>query len=130
MIPELTDVMGIELSSDGARVKFFISKSEAQRSLENIEDNGWVALSLSRPTNYDAAQIKGRADVLREITEDEREFSRQWLEKYRTEIRLIGVSPLAASSLIFEPDVTVEAQVTELFIQTPGAKAGQALEGQ
>lgn len=123
--PEITEVMGCSLSADGRHIKVYIDEEDGKTALENVADNGLVAVTLARPTTYMAFQIKGRSATARPISEEERERSRIWAEKYSEELGLIGLHPDAIRALRYEASHTVEAEVVEVFTQTPGPDAGR-----
>lgn len=128
MIPDMTDPMGILLSEDGEFITVYIGENESRKALENIKDNGQIAVSFCRPCNYVASQIKAHVEEVRPMTPQEKAKAQEWGNKYRDEIKLIGFSAEAAENLIFSPDMAVRARVTGMFIQTPGPTAGQRME--
>lgn len=128
MRPEITEVLGTELSADGKRVTVFLESVESARALGNIADNGLIAVTLARPCDYFAAQIKGRAATARPITAAEVERSQIAVAKYHDEAKLIGISVEALNRLNKPPaDIAIEADVCDIFVQTPGPIAGHPL---
>lgn len=125
--PDLTDGMGMVLSEDCSTLRLFISSQESNLALLNLQKNPLIAVSFSRPCDNFAAQIKGKVFKVSEISEDDLTKVKEWEQKYRCEIELVGVHPEAAQALVLIPDMMIEVKVTELFTQTPGAKAGSEI---
>jgi hypothetical protein len=126
--PDISDVTDVELSEDGKNVTVFLRKIDAEQALKNIEDNGRIAVSLARPMDYFAAQIKARVIKVRPVTPAEKERSELAGARYREEIRYIGVSLEAAVGYQMTADLAIEASVEDLFVQTPGPYAGRRME--
>lgn len=128
LFPEISDAMGVALSEDGKTMVVYVTREDSSQALQNIDHNGQIAVSVARPCNYFAAQIKGRVTAVRAITPEEKEHALECGEKYRKEIQLIGVTAQAAQGLKWNPDLALEAEVADLFIQTPGPVAGRRME--
>jgi hypothetical protein len=127
MRPLVSDASGLELLNKGEQALLFVSQKEHNKLLINIQDNGFIAVSISRPTDNLAGQIKGRVTKVRPITTDEKLLVQKKADKYRGEIVLIGVLPIVANSLNMPADLVLEIDVDSLFIQTPGDFAGQPM---
>jgi hypothetical protein len=127
LCPELIDGMGLQWQDD-QRVTVFVESREAAQSLLNFRENKMIAISMARPCDYSAAQIKGTVAQVRPMTSAETEFSQTWSKLFHTEIQLIGVPSLTAESARMIADTAVELHIDELYIQTPGPDAGRPLE--
>lgn len=127
LFPDICEGSGILLSEDGRTCTIFISSSRSQTAIKNIQNNGCVAISLSRPCTYKAAQIKGRVLRTRAMTEAEQKASAKWLQGYRKEIQLIGVMNQAATGILRQSDLALDVTIDSIFIQTPGPQAGKIM---
>lgn len=125
--PDLCEAMGIMWPEDPRFFTVYLDSKRAKHTLKNIEDNAQIAVSLSRPCTYKAAQLKGRVVKSRALNDLDREQSKKWLEGYRKEIRLIGVMSDAALGLERNPDIALEVLIENVFNQTPGPHAGRPL---
>ena len=128
LTPVISEVMGLDLSPDGKHMVFYVSQSESQVALENIAQNDRVAVTMARPANYFSAQIKGVVRNTRPITKQEIQRSKEWSEKYKQEIKYIGTHPQIPAALVMQADTAIEAEVQNLYLQTPGPEAGRKLE--
>ncbi len=127
LFPDVGEGSGLVLSEDFQSCSVFVSSQRSKASLANIQDNGCIAISLSNPCTYKAAQIKGRAFKVRPMSEKEKMASAQWLAAYRREIQLVGMMNVAAESILREPDTAVDVHIENIYIQTPGSRAGQLM---
>lgn len=128
MKPEICEGAGINISSDARKMTIYLVQNRATRILANIKDNGNIAVSLSRPPTYSAAQIKGQVTGVRPVTSEDLHQAKEWATAFQREIQLIGVTREAAMGLRLIPDVAIEVDIKNIFIQTPGSKAGQSME--
>lgn len=130
LVPELTDVLGFDWPADSAYFTVFMNSAESHQALQNLSQNNRAAVSLARPCNYFAVQIKGRVKEIRSMMESEFERAQHCFDSYRQELLLIGMRAEAAAALIMRPDTAIEIEITDLFIQTPGPDAGLRMERQ
>lgn len=126
--PEICTAMGVHLYDSPRQMTIYVQQSRSRQTLKNLQDNGRVALSLSCPSTCQAAQIKGRMIEIRPMTSADQEKATSSTNAYRKQIRLIGVKVEVAEALQFKPDIAIEVEIESVFIQTPGSKAGQAVE--
>jgi predicted pyridoxine 5'-phosphate oxidase superfamily flavin-nucleotide-binding protein len=124
LTPECTRAWGIRVETDGASVTIFLAETIAQKTLENLRENGMLAVSCTRPTDHLACQLKGRARNIRAIKTADREASQRWRRDFLAELTAIGVPSELTQAWIVEPTLAVEMDVTDVFEQTPGPGAG------
>jgi hypothetical protein len=125
LLPECTRAWGIRVGADRASVTIFLAETISRKTLENLRDNGTMAISCARPTDHMACQLKGCLRTIRPITPDDHEASRRWHRDFLEELRAIGVPPELGQAWIAEPTLAVEMNVTDVFQQTPGPGAGE-----
>lgn len=125
MMPECTRAWGIHLGPDLATVTIFLSEAISRKTLENLRDNGMIAVTCTRPTDHVTCQLKGRIRSIRPVTAHDREVSLRWHRDFMGELRAIGVPPELSEAWIAEPALAVEIDVTDVFDQTPGPGAGK-----
>ncbi len=131
--PEITRAWGPRVSKDGNSVSLCVPLGTSRKTLENLEENGLIAVSFSLPTTYKTIQLKGRcietgepsAADLRAVERHREAFSslnegigvpRQLLDSFWS--RELETSP-AVVAIRFHPE--------EVFDQTPGPQAGSRL---
>ena len=131
--PEITRAWGVRISSDRRSVRLCAPLATSRKTLENLGENGQIAVSFSLPSTYKTIQLKGHcigtdepnATDLRAV-ERHREafcslsegvgFPRHLLDSFwRAEF--------AASPVL----VAIRFHPNEVFDQTPGPKAGSRL---
>jgi len=130
LVPEITRAWGPSVSEDRRSVKLCVPLATSRKTLENLEENGQIAVSFSLPTNYKTIQLKGRYIETTEPTgadfaaiERHRDafgvlnetigVPRQWVEAFWR--REFSTSPTLVT-ICFFPE--------EIFDQTPGPGAG------
>ena len=127
LMPECTRAWGIRVGAKGDTVTIFLSKAFAGHTLENLRDNGQIAVTCTRPTDHVTCQLKGRVRSMKPATPVDRELSRRWHREFMAELTAIGVPPALSEAWMTEPTVAVEIAVSDVFDQTPGPGAGKKI---
>lgn len=127
MRPDIADLSGFKLNPDLKSLVAFINSESSQRTLINLRSFPQTAISLSRPCDFFAAQIKGKVICIRKMTVAEQVISQNWADKYRQEMILVNSIPDAVVALNLSADIALELSIEDLFVQTPGVKAGARL---
>lgn len=127
LMPECTRAWGIDVGKDRAFVTIFLTEAISRQTLRNLNDNGLIAISCTRPTDHIACQLKGRLRRIRPATTRDVEQSRAWHREFLGELVAIGVPPSLGEAWITEPAVAIEVDVTDVFHQTPGPGTGERL---
>jgi hypothetical protein len=128
-----------ELQPDGARVwamrvhenrthmTVYLYAKAAPPMLRNLEANGLLALSIDRPSDSRACQIKGTfAGSRRGRAAERAEITRQ-VDGFLQQLEAIGIPRAMTAGWEFWPCVAVDIRVTQLFEQTPGPGAGDPI---
>lgn len=131
--PEITRGWGPRVSRDRTSIRLCVPLATSRKTLENLEENGLIAVAFSLPTSYKTIQLKGRfietvepnATDLRAVERHREAFcslneelgvARHLLDSFwQAEV---ATSPILVA-IRFHPD--------EIFDQTPGPKAGSRL---
>jgi hypothetical protein len=106
-------------------VTILLTEAISRKTLQNLRENGLIAVSCTRPTDHVTCQLKGRAQVIRPAHQCDRECSRNWHRDFLGEIAAVGVPAQLGEAWVTEPGLAVEIDVTEVFLQTPGPGAGE-----
>ena len=128
LMPECTRAWGIKVEDDRGTVSIFLSEAFAGKTIENLRENGKIAVTCTRPTDHLTCQLKGQVRSIKPVTRVDRDLSRQWHAGFMAELRAIGVPSALIEAWIVVPTVAVEMAVTDVFDQTPGPGAGKKLE--
>ena len=127
LMPECTRAWGIHVGADRATVIVLLSEAFAGQTLDNLRENGRIAVTCTRPTDHITCQLKGRVRSMKPVTSANRETSRQWHREFIAELRAIGVPSALGEAWVVEPTVAVELAVIDVFDQTPGPGAGKKI---
>jgi hypothetical protein len=129
LAPELTGGMGIDVRGPSAVVIYLPASAATTRTLRNLEANGLVSVTCCRPIDHRTLQIRGRARSLRDAGPDDRCPQELYRGALAEQLALVGVPRSVTRRLRFSPATAVEIDVTEVFDQTPGPRAGQRIAG-
>ena len=127
LMPECTRAWGIRVEADHTRVTVFLTEAFAGKTVENLHENGMIAVSCTRPTDHITCQLKGRIRTIRRANRQDQDESRRWFRDFQGELTAIGVPQTLSEAWIAEPDLAVEIDVVDVFDQTPGPGAGRSV---
>ncbi|MGH7233716.1 MAG: pyridoxamine 5'-phosphate oxidase family protein [Nitrospiraceae bacterium] len=127
LLPECTRAWGILVHEDGTSVTIFLTDTISRKAIQNLRENGQIAISCARPTDHQACQLKGRLRAIRPTDARDRDCRRRWSDDFLGELIAIGVPTALFEALITEPALAVDIDVTDVFHQTPGPGAGEKL---
>ncbi|WHZ16279.1 MAG: hypothetical protein OJF52_003128 [Nitrospira sp.] len=125
LIPESTRAWGICVGRDRASVTIFLTEAISRKTLQNLRENGLVAISCTRPTDHVACQLKGRLRKIRPTSQRDQAGSKSWHREFAGELVAIGVPADLCEAWITEPALAIDIDVTDVFHQTPGPGAGE-----
>ena len=129
LMPECTRAWGIRIAADRGVVTVVLSETFAGKTIENLRENGRIAVTCTRPTDHFTCQLKGRVQSIKRATSADRDLSRRWHREFMAELTAIGVPSALSEAWIAEPTLAVEITVTDVFDQTPGPGAGRKVSG-
>ncbi len=125
LMPECTRAWGIRVAPDRDTMTILLSETFAGKTLDNLRDNGMLAVTCTRPTDHLTCQLKGRVQRITPVTSVERKLSQQWHREFLAELKAVGVPAELPEAWIVEPTHAVTIAVSEVFDQTPGPGAGK-----
>lgn len=126
--PNGVRVSAVRVDGDGAHVTAYVPQVAIAQVLSDLESNGHAALVFARPPDERACQVKGVFMGARAATDEERVFLEAQWDRWLDRLESIGYPRAATEYLPNWPSVAVRMRVTALFDQTPGPRAGAALE--
>lgn len=123
-------VVGAAVHDDRETVTVFVSAAGADRSLGNLQANGRIAFGVALAT-HEAYQIKGSYVSTRAA--DATDLARQ--ERYRSALHAAALAAGYPEELArpftlgfaYTPGVAITLRAEEIFVQTPGPDAGNAM---
>jgi hypothetical protein len=128
--PAVARALGCLVSGDRRRVTVFLSATHAAQVLCCLQENGAIAVAITRPTTHETLQIKGRVVGIVPLSDADRAVMAAYRESVIEELSPLGYRPEFVQTLLAGSDdgVAVGFEPTALFNQTPGPKAGEKLE--
>jgi hypothetical protein len=125
--PHGTRVSALRVEEDGVHVVAFLFEGAAEPILRDLEDNGQVALAVSRPTDHRSCQLKGTFVESRPVLPDEREEVERQADRFLRELETIGIPRALTSRWNLWPCLALRVRVERVYEQTPGPGAGEPM---
>jgi hypothetical protein len=116
---------GLRVAKTPGEVTVFLPETLAPPQVANLRDNGQMALTVLRPSDHRAMQIKGMWLGERRADEDDRAFIARYRDAMTQELGLVGVPRSIWRRIIWWPSLALRMEVRELYVQTPGPGAGR-----
>lgn len=117
----------VKVEDDGRHVVVYLPKAASPHVFDNLRTNGRAAVSMARPSDDRAVQLKGLMLFSWDAKPEEEELARSQWNGFLGQLDAIGLPGAATSSWKIFPCVAVRIKVTAVFNQTPGPDAGGAL---
>lgn len=127
-IPKIARAAGAIVDRAKGSIDLIVSGWQWPQTIADVRRNGRLAVTFARPADYVSYQVKGRATVI-PASAAHRQCALHYIEAMtRTFVGLGLDRAVAAPWLVdLEPQV-LRLAVETIFVQTPGEKAGRALE--
>jgi len=108
-------------------VEVMLSAWQWPDTVANLRDNHRMAATFARPSDYVTYQIKGRAELVDARAED-LERSQRYCANILAVLEGLGLERKIVQPWLCEHDIVVaRMKVEEVYVQTPGPKAGTAV---
>jgi hypothetical protein len=127
LLPECARAVGLRAWPDRRHVSVFLPLATSARTLENLRDNGRIAITVSNPPDHRTVQLKGTLHALAPASEEDVEAVRAYIAQVAAVLDVLGMPAQLVSRINGLPCVRADVRVGELFLQTPGPGAGMAL---
>jgi hypothetical protein len=128
MRPNGCRVTAVRVEEQGRHLVAYLPLAANGDVFDDLRANGQAAVSLTRPTDDRAVQVKGEFISMRDASPSEEAFVLGQWQSLLKELDLIGLAPLTSTSTwLMWPCVAVTIRVTAVFSQTPGPEAGAVL---
>jgi hypothetical protein len=128
MEPNGCRVTAVRVEEQGRHLVVYIPKAATASVLDDLRANGRAAVSVARPADDRAVQVKGEFVSERDAHPSEQAFVLAQWKGFLNQLDLIGLAG-SASTIAWSvwPCVAVTIRVTQVFSQTPGPDAGAVL---
>ncbi len=127
LIPDALRAWGPRVSPDRRSIELFVDRPNSQRCVENLQDNGRIAMCFVNVHTFRALQLKGRCVEIGDPGPDDW----AWIDRHRaafTEATFqIGFVPEVVRNMWSTQVVKLRFVVEEFFDQTPGPGAGREI---
>lgn len=128
--PAIGRAVGALVQRDEGCIDLMVSEWQWPATVANVRAIGRLAATFARPSDYVSFQAKGRAAVLPAAAEHLSSAAR-YVERITATLEELGLDSRIVTPWLVDLDlVAVRLLVDEIFVQTPGAKAGQLVERQ
>jgi hypothetical protein len=127
LAPAIARAWGGRVGDDRKTVEVFVAQSHAGRALDNLRENGCIAVNFCLPLTYRSVQLKGRCTSIGEVSESDSVWIERHLDTFVAIAGQIGIPPHVIRNLAGLNFVRVAFQVDEMFDQTPGIGAGKPM---
>jgi hypothetical protein len=128
MEPNGCRVTAVRVEDQGTHLIAYLPKAATPLVLEDLQSNGQAAISVARPADDRAVQVKGVFVSIRDAEADEQEFVLAQWQGIVNQLDMIGFNASTTTlSWSVWPCVAVKLRVTNVFSQTPGPDAGAVL---
>lgn len=125
--PDGARVWGLRVHDDREHLTVFFHAKAAPAMLRNLEACPRLALSVDRPKDSRACQLKGEFTGSRRGRAGDRALVERQVDGFLAQLEEIGIPRAMTSGWTFWPCVAVDLRITHLFEQTPGPGAGEPL---
>lgn len=115
-------------SGTGEVLRVGLVAGVSDRLIANARATKHVTVCITRMTDYTSYQVKGRALEVIPPTDADRAWGRRWVRMYIQAARRVGCGAPAEQ---FTPEIrhVLRLAVSEVFLQTPGPRAGTKVSG-
>ncbi|MBP2558141.1 hypothetical protein J2T08_004869 [Neorhizobium galegae] len=125
--PEIGRAVGAWASYGGDTIDLVTSAWQWPETVANLRENGKIAVTFARPSDYVSYQLKGQATI-RPAEPHEVERSSQYIVAIvSTQMRLGMLPELIMPVLSNRDPMLITMRVASVFVQTPGSRAGNRI---
>jgi hypothetical protein len=125
--PALTRGWGVQVSADGEQMTLCVGTPPGSAVRANLESNGEIAVTCSRPTSYRTVQVKGTAAIAGAPSADQLAAVEAQVAAFSAEVVQLGLPAQTGALLLDEDLMAVVVEPREVYDQTPGPGAGARL---
>ena len=124
--PEIGRGVGAGMTDDAEGIEVMFSAWQWPGVVDNLRDNGRMAVTFARPSDYVSYQLKGRS-TLRAAHVRDIEHSRHYMAEMNAVLTQLGLTTELIAPWLTNRDLRVAIlKVEEIYVQTPGPRAGTA----
>jgi hypothetical protein len=128
--PALARAAGCRVAEDKSRLTVYVARANNQTLLDNLRSNRCVAVVFSRPSSHRTIQFKGIDASIRDVTAEDQDVIRAYLESFRLELSDVGFPPAFCQAILPPAEsayLGISFTADRAYSQTPGPDAGKKL---
>lgn len=125
--PDGARAFALRVHEDRGHLTAYFHAKAAPAILRNLSECPALALSVDRPSDNRACQIKGAFTGSRRGRAGERALVEQQVDGFLGQLEAIGIPRAMTAGWQFWPCVAVDMRITHVFEATPGPGAGDPL---
>jgi hypothetical protein len=127
LFPECARACGARVEPGRREVTAFVPSETNARLLDDLRDNGRIAMCFARIHDHRSIQLKGQVIEVREAQPEERGVVERYWGELVQAFGLIGLPPRLTLRVNRWPCHAIRFRVESIFVQTPGPGAGAPL---
>jgi hypothetical protein len=129
LVPHGHCVSGWSMGADGRTLTVLIPEPARPHLIESLEDNGQFSITIEEYPAHEAYQFKGRYVRHRPAGRADVEFADRTRERLLASVMpFFGeAAVILVRAFVQQPTLTVDFEVHEIYVQTPGPGAGARL---
>jgi hypothetical protein len=124
--PEVARACGAVVDRTQRRITVFLAESLADRTLANLGDNGQIAVAFTEIFQHRSIQTKGKVVSVEHAAEIHQDAIKRYMGAWAEALYQTGIPRAVTLQCATWPAMAITYDAEELFIQTPGPKAGHA----
>lgn len=123
--PEIARAVGARIEADAGVVELVVSAWQWPATVANLRRSERIAVTFARPSDYVSYQVKGDATI-RPAGAEDLDLARRYMTAIVDVLDGLGLDRRLAAPWVTDQDAVVARfRVQALYVQTPGARAGQ-----
>jgi len=128
MRPNGCRVTAVRVEDQGRHLVCYLPKAAAPAVFNDLRSNGQAAVSLTRPIDDRAVQVKGEVISERDVDPSDEAFVLGQWRALLAELDVMGLAALTSTNTwSMWPCKAITIRVTAVYSQTPGPEAGAVL---
>jgi hypothetical protein len=122
--PSIARGWAVTVSASRTEVTLCVEAPAGSRMRDNLQSNGAIAVTCSRPTTYRTVQLKGLVTMIADPSAKQLTAVDRHAQAFSSEAEQVGLGPGSGFRLLDRELVSVSFKVAEVYDQTPGPSAG------
>ena len=127
--PEIGRACGAVVDRKERRITVFLAEAIAARTLANLAENGAIAVAFTEIFQHRSIQTKGKVISTERAAEIHQDTIKRYMGAWAEALYQTGIPRAVTLQCATWPAVAITFEASDVFVQTPGPKAGEAWKG-